>query len=269
MRSLSSSPLTGSDAVSSRFAARYRRYAAARSSATVAMASLVMGSDSIIRSALRRACRVETNKRTAVGVRNQWAGIPSWLPAEPTPTTVSALRPARCLVYWFIGVFRAPVIDTPRVPKMCNLRPPGRNPPVKGSDLSSWRTWRIRRRIPGPRSQTMTVTKVPQMGGVANGEGGESRKTWQKHLGKRARRADRWRQGEPGRETRRKTIGSPTANPVPNMRLEKPNGHPFSLMLTGKGSFEIASQDHLEPSRGKLTPQVKQRVFHGLETLAK
>src|ERR1017187_3502692 len=37
------------------------------------------------------------------GCRNQWAGIPSWLPAEPTPTTVSALRPARCLVYWSIS----------------------------------------------------------------------------------------------------------------------------------------------------------------------
>ena len=100
MRSLSSSPLTGSDAVSSRFAARYRRYAAASSSATVAMASLVMGSDSIIRSALRRACRLETN---GCGCRDQRRGIPSWLPAEPTPTTVSALRPARCLVYWSIS----------------------------------------------------------------------------------------------------------------------------------------------------------------------
>ena len=38
---------------------------------------------------------------------------------------------------WCSGAFRAPVIDTPRVPKMCNLRPPARNPPVKGSDLSS------------------------------------------------------------------------------------------------------------------------------------
>ena len=38
---------------------------------------------------------------------------------------------------WCIGAFRAPVIDTPRVPKMCNLRLPARNPPVKGSDLSS------------------------------------------------------------------------------------------------------------------------------------
>ena len=99
MRSLSSSPLTGSDAVSSRFAARYRRYAAASNSATVAMASLVMGSDSIIRSALRRAAGW---KRTA-GRRDQRSGIPSWLPAEPTPTTVSALRPARCLVYWSIS----------------------------------------------------------------------------------------------------------------------------------------------------------------------
>ena len=101
MRSLSSSPLTGSDAVSSRFAARYRRYAAASNSATVATASLVTGSDSIIRSALRRACRLGTN---GCGCRDdQRRGIPSWLPAEPTPTTVSALRPARCLVYWSIS----------------------------------------------------------------------------------------------------------------------------------------------------------------------
>ena len=134
MRSLSSSPLTGSDAVSSRFAARYRQYAAARSSATVAMASLVMGSDSIIRSALRRACRVETNKRTAVGVgiSGQEFRHGCRLNRHPQRFPLCGL-PA----VWCIGVFRAPVIDTPRVPKMCNLRPPGRNPPVKGSDLSS------------------------------------------------------------------------------------------------------------------------------------
>src|ERR1017187_5385778 len=53
-------------------------------------------------------CRLETN---GCECRDQRSGIPSWLPAEPTPTTVSALRPARCLVYWSEC---APVIDTPQ-----------------------------------------------------------------------------------------------------------------------------------------------------------
>ena len=131
MRSLSSSPLTGSDADSSRFAAKYRRYAAARSSATVAMASLVMGSDSIIRSALRRACRLETNG-CGVGISAAEFRHGCRLNRHPQRFPLCGL-PA----VWCIGAFRAPVIDTPRVPKMCNLRPPARNPPVKGSDLSS------------------------------------------------------------------------------------------------------------------------------------
>ena len=100
----------------------------------MAMASLVMGSDSIIRSALRRACRVETNKRTAVGVgiSGQEFRHGCRLNRHPQRFPLCGL-PA----VWCIGAFRAPVIDTPRVPKMCNLRLPARNPPVKGSDLSS------------------------------------------------------------------------------------------------------------------------------------
>ena len=152
MRWLSSSPLTGSDAVSSRFAARYRRYAAASSSATVAMASLVMGSDSIIRSALRRACRLETN---GCGCRDQRSGIPSWLPAEPTPTTVSALRPARCLVYWSLD---APVIDTPRGSKMCNLWRPDINAVGPATELP----FHVRSRVGHHRCRPSGRKSVPE-----------------------------------------------------------------------------------------------------------
>lgn len=58
-----------------------------------------------------------------------------------------------------------------------------------------------------------------------------------------------------GLDFRTKRIWLPECNPLPNMRLENPNGARFSVMLTGKGSFGDPAWDQVKLRRGRLAPR--------------